>query len=209
MIHRGTESMAHSNQNPSRLVPQSANWPDRLSHPQTGEYGISITRCRQYGLVNLRCAPEDIQPVGDVFGPALPVAANHFSRAGERLAVWLGPDETLLMLADTDEAEFSQKATSHMTGRRFALTTLSDGFAIFTLEGSNVRTMLAKGISVDLHPDSFIAGQCIQTILSGVAVTCLCLSQDRIMIICRTSFADFTESWLKDASTEYGYQISG
>jgi len=205
--------MAHtkhksSGQRVSRLEPQSANWLDSLPHPQTGEYGITITRCHQYGLVNLRCAPEDVKPIGELFGPVLPVQANHFSRAGQRIASWLGPDETLLILNDKDEPEFSRTAPSRMGARFYALTTVTDGFAIFKIDGIQTRTMLAKAISIDLHPAQFSSGMSCQTLLSGVSVTCLCLAENSIMMICRTSFSDYLESWLKDASLEYGYQFT-
>ena len=199
--------MAQSNNIPSRLTPQSANWPDSLPHPVSGDIGISITKCGNYGLVNLRCAPQDSGLIENLFGCRAPSQPNQFSSAGQRLAVWLGPDETLLMLDDRDEAEFTRAAGTHMGKRLFALTTVTDGFAIFRIEGTEARTMLSKGISVDLHPQAFRTGMCFQSLLSHVAITCLCLADNSFMLICRTSFSDYLESWMKDAATEYGYRL--
>jgi len=199
--------MAQSNNIPSRLTPQSANWPDSLPHPASGDIGISITKCDNYGLVNLRCAPEDAGAINHLFGCAVPSQPNRFSSAGQRMSAWLGPDETLLILADEDEAEFTRAASTYMGACIFALTTVTDGFAIFRIDGSETRTMLSKGISVDLHPEIFRTGMCFQSLLSHAAVICLCLADDSLMLICRTSISDYLESWLKDASTEYGYQL--
>ena len=60
--------MAQSNNIPSRLTPQSANWPDSLPLPASGDIGISITKCDNYGLVNLRCAPQDSGLLENLFG---------------------------------------------------------------------------------------------------------------------------------------------
>ena len=60
--------MAQSNNIPSRLTPQSANWPDSLPHPASGDIGISITKCDNDGLVNLRCAPQDSGLLENLFG---------------------------------------------------------------------------------------------------------------------------------------------
>ena len=121
--------MAQSNNIPSRLTPQSANWPDSLSHPASGDIGISITKCDNYGLVNLRCAPQDSGLLENLFGCRAPSQPNQFSSAGQRLAVWLGPDETLLMLDDRDEAKYPRQARIWASAY-LPLATVTDGFAI-------------------------------------------------------------------------------
>lgn len=191
----------------TRLEPQSAHWPDQQPHPSTGAYGIIITARDELGIVNFRGGSEQTLPIAKCFGTALPETPNQFTVAGERMALWLSPDEYLLLLADADEAEFSRSAHALMKGQFFALNTVSDAFRIYEVTGDKVRQMLAKGISLDLHPVSFKPLCCAQTSLSHAAVTLICMADNRFRLICRTSFSDYLESWLKDASIEFGYQL--
>lgn len=203
-ILKGARNMS---QPTSRLEPQSACWPNSEAHPQTGEYGITITAVSRFGIINFRCTYAESAPITKCFGTSLPAQPNQANVAGERMAIWLGPDETLLLLADQDESEFSRAANALMAGRLFALNTVSDAFAIYDIEGNSAREMLAKGISVDLHKDYFTPLQTAQTNLSHASVTLICMAENTFRVICRASFADYVESWLKDASTEYGYQL--
>ena len=191
----------------TRLEPQTHSWPNQYPHPITGEYGITITRLSQLGMLNLRCSAKANPIVTKGFGTSIPSQPNQITTAGERMAVWLGPDETLLLLADQDEAEFSRALHALMGQQFFALNTVSDAFVVFDIEGAAVRTALAKGISIDLHQAFFQPFQAAQTALSHAGITLICMAENQFRLICRTSFSDYIESWLKDASMEFGYDF--
>ncbi len=89
-------------------------------------------------------------------------------------------------------------------GLGVAVTDVTDSLCAFLLEGSATRQVLAKGCSLDLHPDVFTAGSCAQTLLALAGVTLMAMDKNKLIVICRTSFAPYLKEWLYDAALEYG-----
>ncbi len=84
---------------------------------------------------------------------------------------------------------------------------ISDALSVYSLTGPCIREVLAKGCALDLHKTVFTQSMCAQTTLDRAAVTLICEGEDEIRLICRRSFADYVETWLKDAATEFGYEV--
>ena len=186
---------------------QSAIRPDQLPNPDgQAEHRLQIT-CQAQGLMNLRTADDVNEMMRRYFGTALPETANHFTRSGARRAVWLGPDETLLLCSDHEASELHRILSTQLEGRHFALTVISDALSVYSLSGPSVRDVLAKGCALDLHETIFRPDMCVQGLLDRAAVTLICEAKDEVRLICRRSFADYVESWLKDAATEFGYEV--
>lgn len=186
---------------------QSATWPDQMPNPDGQPDMRVVITCQAQGLINLRTAEDVSEMMKRFFGTALPSAANSFTSSGERRAVWLGPDEYLLVCAEYEQTELHRTISTQMTGQHFALTVISDALSVYQVSGPGVRDMLAKGCALDLDKSVFRPGMCAQSSLDRAAVTFICETDDSLRLICRRSFADYVESWLKDASTEYGYEV--
>ena len=191
---------------PSAQTRQAARWPDQMPNPDgQPDQRLQIT-CQAHGLINLRTADDISDLMKRYFGTTLPETANHFTRSGARRAIWLGPDETLLLCSDAETEELHRTLSTQLAGRHFALTVVSDAVSVYLIQGVRARDMLAKGCAVDLHISVFRPGMCAQTTLDRAAVTLICETEDEVCLVCR-SFADYVESWLKDAATEYGYEV--
>ena len=156
------------------------------------------------GKLNLRTDKSASKLVKTITGCAFPPAANKFTSAGERHAVWLGPDEFLVICEAGKDEDLTRAIQTAIGSRHSAVTNISDALAAFHLKGAAVRQVLAKGCSLDLHPDSFLSGDAAQTLLSHAAVTIMALAEDEFIVICRTSFASYLHDWLCDAALEYG-----
>jgi sarcosine oxidase subunit gamma len=124
---------------------------------------------------------------------------------GTRRAIWLGPDETLLMIEEEQEAEFMLNLKALLGTAHYAATPVSDAIKIFRLGGTRRLDVLAKGCALDLHPASFKHGDCAQSMLAHAAITLAADTPDSLLLFCRTSYSDYVTSWLKDAAVEYGY----
>lgn len=186
---------------------QSATRPDQMPNPDgQADNRLRIT-CQAGGLMNLRTKDD----IGDImrryFGTTLPERPNSFTRSGERRAVWLGPDESLLICSDHEAGELHRILSTQMDGWHFALSVISDALSVYSLTGPCVREVLAKGCALDLHKTVFTQSMCAQTALDRAAVTLICEGEGEIRLICRRSFADYVETWLKDAATEFGYEV--
>ena len=73
------------------------------------------------------------------------------------------------------------------------------------LSGPNVRDVLAKGCTLDLHSRSFEPGQCAQTNIAHAAVTLMQIDDlPTYDVVVRRSFASYLALWIEDAASEYG-----
>lgn len=201
--------MAHTHAIPTSLSaqePQSASLPTRSPHHKTGACGMTITCMADTAFINFR-GKKTLQQSLESCGFVAPPTPNSMTKKGKNRAIWLGPDETLLICGTNQEAKIHKNISQSFEKKHFAATIISDALRLYDLKGKYVRDMLAKGCSLDLHHTIFIKGQSAQTQIGHAQVILACENQHHIILICRTSFSDYMETWLKDASLEYGYEM--
>ena len=194
-----------SNGTPDGQSPQASTLPEFLPNPEGGAVGISIAKVTGRTLINLRCENNTKARLETLFGAALPGEPNKIAFIGTRRALWLGPDETLLMIEEEQEAEFMLNLKTLLGDAHYAATLVSDAIKIFRLGGARRLDVLAKGCALDLHPARFKQGDCAQSMLAHAAITLAADTQDSLLLFCRTSYSDYVTRWLKDATVEYGY----
>lgn len=172
---------------------------------------LRVERAVDVGYLNLRCSPANsdaLMSVKKKLGVALPVAANSIEGT-ERRAYWLGPDEWLLETTGDDIAECRAALEDGLLGCHSAINDLSGALVTYRVRGRRSRKLLAKGCTLDLHPDVFKAGTCAQTGLAKANVI-LSLSDDGdgFDIIVRRSFADYVWQWLSHAGRNLGIEVA-
>lgn len=178
----------------SQLTARSA-----LSHASAGS--VSCEEQPLLSYLNLRGRIDDglIAAIASGCGVALPTRPNTFSADAGITAYWLGPDEWLLVSADRSAGSMVAMAQQGTEGLHAAVTDVSSGYTSVVLHGSEARSVLARGCSLDLHPVVFAAGQCAQTMVAKCPVL---LSVEGaagdIRIIVRRSFSDYLWAWLHD-----------
>jgi len=123
---------------------------------------------------------------------------------GERLLVWLGPDEYLLTCPAGQEISTENQLRVDLARIHSSVNNVTDSLCVLQLRGFAVRNVLAKGCTIDLHPKQFKPGHCAQTALAKAAATILCIQNNGFLIVVRSSFAPYMLDWLLDAGIEYG-----
>ena len=163
------------------------------------------------GHLNLRGDPEDMgftSAAEAVLGLALPVEPNAVAVNGALLALWLGPDEWLVVTPPTAQIQLSESLEAALYGMHAAVTDVTGGQTVITLGGPRARDVLAKGCPLDLHPAVFKAGDCAQTLVAKANVTICCVDDSpSFELVVRRSFAEYTALWLHDAALEYGPSV--
>ena len=81
---------------------QSTTLPRQMPNPEGRQEDCLQINYQPQGLMNLRNSGDVGKIMSRHFGTALPQEANKFSVSGDRRALWLGPDESLLMFSDQD-----------------------------------------------------------------------------------------------------------
>ena len=181
------------------------------SPPSTGAAaGVTLTERPFLAHIDLRGDPSDrafLDAAVGALGFALPLEPNTVARGPETAALWLGPDEWLV-LAPPDRGGLESTIESALEGRRHAVVDVSGGQTVIGLSGDRARDVLAKGCTLDLHPRAFGPGRCAQTLVAKANATIWQTGDGPSYdLIVRRSFAEYTALWLSDASREYGLTV--
>ena len=181
---------------------------EMLPNPNGGKPGLVFCELAHLGKLNMRADKSAGKIIKSITGCTFPPAANKFTTAGERHAVWLGPDEFMIICESGKDEELASTIHTSFGSLHSAVTNITDALAAFHLKGAAVRQVLAKGCALDLHLNSFTSGDAAQTLVAHAAVTIMALADDEFIVICRTSFASYLHNWLVDAALEYGVKFN-
>jgi sarcosine oxidase, subunit gamma len=149
--------------------------------------------------LNVRCSGVVAERVGTTLGLALPMQPNTVSSSGQRSALWLGPDEWLILDEGPPTREDAVRAA--FPPEWGSVVDVSANRVVFEIAGPTAREQLAHGCPLDLHPRVFGPGQCAQTLLARTAVIVWQTdATPTYRILVRASFADHIARWLTDAA---------
>jgi sarcosine oxidase subunit gamma len=149
-------------------------------------------------------APEFGKAVHDVVGFDIPIEPNTAAASGPVSALWLAPDEWLLIGAPGAEGDLMLQLSQHLQGTRGSVVNVSDVRAVIELSGTRSRELLAKGCSLDLRPRNFRAGRCAQTVLAHAGVLLQLTDAAPVWrLYVRNSLANYLATWLLDAMAEF------
>ncbi len=183
-----------------------ADYTDRFAALSTATDGaLSIRELPFVSQVNLRADPKEadlMQRLATAIGFALPIVPNSVTSGEDRRALWLAPDEWLVVGPDGQQVAIDQELRVVLSEARGSVVDVSANRTVIEIRGSKVRDLLAHGVSIDLDARSFSPGQCVQTLLSKAQVIIECRDQSGLILYIRASFATYAAEWLLDAAAE-------
>lgn len=168
--------------------------------------GLRVVELPFLTQVNLRVDPQGpaAARVAERLGVALPMRPNTVAVAGARSVLWLGPDEWLVVGPDGDLPDLVPLLTGSLAGDPGAVVDVSSNRTTIEVSGPDARGLLEKGVAIDLHPRSFGAGRCAQTLLARAQVVLWQVTDaPSYRVLVRGSFAGYLADWLVDAADEY------
>lgn len=172
---------------------------------------VSVRERSRLGHLNLRGNPYDqvfLDSVQSCLGLTLPLKANSASSNSTATALWLGPDEWLLVTPRAERRELVSALSETLCHRFFAVTDITDSQTIFRISGPRAVDVLRKNCSLDLHPRVFQPGCCAQTAIAKVGVLIHFVDCSPCLdLIVRRSFAEYFALWVQDAGSEYGIEL--
>lgn len=153
--------------------------------------------------VNLRSDPSDVEVMdrlASVLEFPLPLTPNTASGDLDRHALWLGPDEWLVVAPAGSEATLETRCRDALAGAG-SVVDVSANRTIVELRGQEARVVLETGCAIDLHPRAFHRGCCAQTLVARTAVILHQLTDEPLYrLFVRPSFAMYLATWLLDAA---------
>lgn len=145
------------------------------------------------------------EAVGLALDLQLPLQPNSVVRAGELTALWLGPDEWLLVGQPGSARNLESRIREAAGDEHVSVTDVSAQRTTLLVTGPRAHDLLAHGCSLDLHPRAFGAGRCAQTTLGRTQVVLVARDEPRagFWVLVRSTFAGYLADWLLDAATEH------
>jgi sarcosine oxidase subunit gamma len=163
----------------------------------TGEAHVSDPQ--RLAQVNLRVDPTAAGAVGETLGVRLPTDPNTTTDTGALSALWLGPDEWLIVAAPgTGLDEATVRAA--LSDRPGSVVDVSAQRVDLVVTGPGARDVLAHGCSLDLHPSVVPVGRCAQTLVAQVQVVLWHRAPTEFHLLVRLSYVDHVTAWLRDAA---------
>lgn len=143
--------------------------------------------------------------VGLALGLQLPLEPNTVVRAGELTALWLGPDEWLVVGPPGSQQDLESWIRGAAGEEPVSVTDVSAQRTTLLVAGPRARDLLAHGCPLDLHPRTFEPGRCAQTTLARAQIVLVAREEPRagFWVLVRSSFAGYLTDWLLDAAAEW------
>ena len=141
--------------------------------------------------------------IGRAFGVALPRDACRAATHPPRAALWLGPDEWLLVAPDGEADAIAADIGAALTGAPASIVDISDRQLAFAVTGPRAAETINAFNPLDLDPAAFPAGMVTRTIFAKAEIVLWRTAPDAFRIEVWRSFAPYVEGLLRGAASEY------
>jgi sarcosine oxidase subunit gamma len=140
---------------------------------------------------------------GEVLGLALPAPACRATVGAAAAGLWLGPDETLLLLpAPPAERSWAAVLGDALDGQAHALVDVSDRQVALEVGGPDAEARLSVGCPLDLHPSAFPVGMCTRTVFAKSEIVLWRQGPEQFHVEVWRSFRAYVVGLLERAAEE-------
>lgn len=150
-----------------------------------------------------RGAAEAADAAGRGFGVALPSAPCQAAVIGARAALWLGPDEWLLLAPQTDGPTLTAAITRALAAHPHALVDVSHRDVGIEIAGPQAETILNASCPLDLDQAAFPLGMCTRTVFARAGIVLWRTRATQFRVDVTRSFALYVWQMLEEARREY------
>jgi sarcosine oxidase subunit gamma len=139
---------------------------------------------------------------GNAFGVTIAGTACRAAAAGARAALWLGPDEHLLLAPAEDGTALASSLPHALTGIAHSLVDVSHRQVGLAVHGPHAAHLLNGGCPLDLDPREFPAGGCTRTVFGKSEIVLWRTADDGFRLEVWRSFAGYVADLLVEISRE-------
>jgi sarcosine oxidase, subunit gamma len=118
---------------------------------------------------------------------------------GGRAALWLGPDEWLLLAPEADAAAVAPALAAALSPLPHSLVDVSHRQCAFRVAGPRAATMLAAGCPLDLDAGAFAPDMCTRTMLAKAEIVLWRSGAEAFRVEVWRSFAAYVSEFLVEA----------
>jgi sarcosine oxidase subunit gamma len=136
---------------------------------------------------------------GAVLGLNISDIACRSASAGVRTALWLGPDEQLLLAPLADGEVIARQLRESLGALPHSLVDVSHRQFALEVSGLQAQNVLNAGCPLDLHLESFPVGACTRTVLGKCDIVLWRTGATAFHIEVWRSFAEYASRFLAEA----------
>jgi sarcosine oxidase subunit gamma len=151
----------------------------------------------------LRARPAAMEAVAAPLGTRLPVVACRSATAGSYAALWLGPDEWLLLAPEADGPALAAALEAAIGSHPHSLVDVGHRQSGLLLSGPQAATVLNAGCPLDFDPDAFPLGMCTRTVLGKAEVMLWRTGAHSFHVEAWRSFLPYVWRFLEEAAREF------
>lgn len=159
------------------------------------------------GLALVREAPEACrfscrgaaEPLGTAVGVTMPGQPSRVETQNGRAALWLGPDEWLVLAPARDRSQLTENLRTSAAGGTCMAVDVSHRHVGLDITGRRASALLASGCPLDLDTSAFPVGMCTRTLLNKADIVLWRTAPDAFHIEVWRSFAPYVVGLLDEA----------
>jgi len=152
--------------------------------------------------ISLRVRAEDVAALSGALGVDLPVNPKTSAFANGRTALWLGPDEWLVIdESGTGVGNGLMQATQN-SGALHSAADVSHRNTAILVSGTGAAKAINAGCPQDLSLKEFPVGACSRTIFGKVEIVLLRTAEDAFRVEVWRSFSDYAFGLLSEGARD-------
>ena len=132
-------------------------------------------------------------------GVGIPAEACRALTHEGRAALWLGPDEWLLLAPEAQGTALAAALAAALGGLPHSLVDVSHRQSGCELRGPRAATLLAAGCPLDLDSSAFPVGMCTRTVMARAEVVLWRTAADAFRLEVSRSFVAYVSEFLAEA----------
>lgn len=160
--------------------------------------GVKLAVLPPAGRISLRAPEASITALSRALGVSLPKSPKTSTAKARRTALWLGPDEWLVI----DEEGGDPLADCARVKALHSAVGISHRNVAISVSGPAAADTINAGCPQDLSFAAFPVGACSRTILGKAEIVLLRIEDDTFRVECWRSFSDYVLGFLARAATD-------
>jgi heterotetrameric sarcosine oxidase gamma subunit len=160
--------------------------------------GVTLAVLPPAERISLRAPAASVGVLSEALGVSLPLKPKSATTKAGRTALWLGPDEWLVI----DEAGKDPLADCARVTALHSAVGISHRNVAIAVTGPAAAVTINAGCPQDLSLAAFPAGACSRTILGKVEIVLMRTADDAFRVECWRSFSDYVWAFLTEAARD-------
>ncbi len=175
---------------------------------EINQESVSVKEISPVIKINVRGKKREfLTNIGKNLNMILPTEANTSTTSDKLIAIWLSPDEWMIVSnefvsKDTDKYELLEMLFNSISKTNLgAVVDVTDQFVQLELKGKNIYEIFSAGCPFNFNEFKEKKGSTVQTVLNHVDVILHHKDENFVNLFVRRSFAEHLYNWIEDCTS--------